>query len=368
MKIGVDARPLSYQVSGIGVYLKHLLDEIQKIDQENDYFLISNGHINYDLKNQKWFKVEGRCEKKLLSTFWMQCRTPIFASKLKLNLFWSPRHHLPLFLPARIRTVLTVHDIVHLLYPDTMPVPHFLVERLLMRLSVLKADRIIAVSRSTASGIQKAYRVACDKVETVYSGVPVLTGSTNTRRKEEKAFPSKYFFFVGTLEPRKNLERIFRAFELIQPETHGLHLVIAGGSGWKNKALLDKLKRHPLSRHVHLAGYVGSDQLLSLYTDALCFLFPSLYEGFGLPILEAMSCGTPVITSNLSSMPEVAGDAALLVDPYDVGALAKAMKEIVENQKLREQLTMKGFERVKRFSWERCARQTLEVFNSLGKR
>ncbi len=159
MRIGVDARPLTYQLTGIGVYLKHILDELQKIDHENYYYLISNGPIDFDLGNEKWSKIEGKNKRKLISTFWMQCQAPILAYKLKLDLFWGPRHHLPVLLPHRVRTVLTVHDIVHRLYPNTMALPNLLVERLLMRWSLLRADRIITDSKSTATDINKSYRV-----------------------------------------------------------------------------------------------------------------------------------------------------------------------------------------------------------------
>lgn len=364
MNIGVDARPLTYQLTGIGIYLKHLLNTLQKIDNENNYYLISNGQINCVLGNPNWFKIEGRYKKKLVSTFWMQCQAPILSLKLRLDLFWGPRHNLPILLPHKTRTVVTIHDVVHRFYPSTMALPNLLVERLLMKWSVLKADRIITGSRSTASDIQKAYRVDCDKIMTVRLGAPLLP----TGGREYEVYPQKYFLFVGTLEPRKNFCRMFKAFELIEPERYGVHLVIVGGEGWKNKAFLKKIRLHPLNGHIHLKGYVDRNQLASFYGNALCVLFPSVYEGFGLPVLEAMSCGTPVITSNISSMPEVAGDAAFLVDPYDVDALVKAMHEILTNEKLRKSLAKKGFRRVKKFSWERCARQTLEVFNMVCSR
>jgi len=368
MRIGVDARPLTYQLTGIGVYLKHILDELQKIDHENYYYLISNGPIHYDFKNLKWLKVGGNYKKKLISTFWMQSQAPILALKLELDIFWGPRHHLPVLLPHRIKTVVTVHDIVHRLYPNTMALRNLLVERLLMRWSLLRADCIITDSRSTASDIQKSYRVDSKKINTIHLGIPVLPKSTTVDVNTNTGLPSKYFLFVGTLDPRKNFEHIFKAFELIHPGSQGVDLVIVGGEGWKNKAFLRRLKTHPLNRCIHLTGYVSRDRLVSFYKKALCLLFPSLYEGFGLPILEAMACGTPVITSNVSSMPEVAGEAALLVNPYDVSALAKAMQEIVMNGKLRERLRIKGFERVKKFSWEQCARDTLNVFDMLGSR
>ncbi len=366
MRIAVDARPLSYELTGIGIYLKHLLDEIQKIDYENNYYLISNGRINYDLRNPRWSKVEGKLKKKLLSTLWVQSRVPLIVSKLGVDLFWGPRHHLPVLLPPRIRTVLTLHDIVHCVHPETMPLSHLLAERTLMRWSLTRSDSIIAVSQSTAIDIQRNYGVNSNKINVVYHGSPAFPKGLDGAADPYRKLPAKYFLFVGTLDPRKNFERLFKAFESLEPLRYGAHLVIVGGKGWKNKAFLKTLRTSPVRACVHLAGYVPRSQLRAIYENAVCLLFPSVFEGFGLPILEAMACGTPVITSNTSSMKEVAGDAALLVNPYDVGALAEAMKQVLINQSLREDLVAKGFQRIKRFSWERCAEQTLRIFNRLA--
>lgn len=362
MKIGIDARPLSYRLTGIGFYLKYLLDALQVIDQDNYYYLISNGPISYDLFNPKWVKIQGRCKKKLISTLWMQAYVPNVASNLKLNLFWGPRHNLPLFLPLKVKTVLTIHDIVHILYPETMSLPNLIVERLLMRWSVKRSTYIICDSISTSSGLKKAYRIDDGKVQTIYPGAPDLIKRPKQIQSKKVNLPSKYFLFVGTLEPRKNFERIFRAFERTRPEKENVHLVVVGGTGWKNKDFLISLKRNPLSEYVHMMGYLDTDQLISCYENALCLLFPSLYEGFGFPVLEAMANRTPVITSNISSMPEVGGDAALLVDPYDIEAISNAMKLMLGDEMLRNDLITKGLKRVKKFTWEQCATETLNVF------
>ncbi|MBL7204396.1 MAG: glycosyltransferase family 4 protein [Desulfobacteraceae bacterium] len=366
MKIGVDARPLSYQLTGIGVYLKHLLDEIQKIDHQNDYYLISNGPIDYDLNNPRWSKVAGRLNRKLLSTLWMQVNVPIIAAKMNFDLFWGSRHHLPLLLSPGIKTVVTVHDVVNRLYPGTMALPNLLVERSLMKLSLKRAGAIIADSRSTAADIKNKLGINTNKIDTIHLGTPVFPREPKRDLEQRNSIPSKYFLFVGSLDPRKNFERIFKAFERLKPLSQGLHLVIVGGEGWKNKKFLKMIRTHPLKTHIHITGYLLRDRLVSYYENAICLMFPSLYEGFGLPILEGMSCGTPVITSDTSSMPEIAGDAALLVDPYDIGAIADAMNSLMRDNQLRERLIIRGFERVKQFSWRKSAEQTLRVFNTLG--
>ena len=367
MKIGVDARPLSYQLTGIGVYLRHLLDELQKIDHQNDYYLISNGPIDYDLKNPRWTKFAGRLSRKLVSTLWMQLNVPLIAAKLNFNLFWASRHHLPLLLSPEIKTVVTVHDVVNRIYPGTMALPNLLAERLLMKLSLKRSAAVIADSRSTAADIKKQFRISDEKLNTIHLGTPQFPKKFKRDREQNSVVPGKYFLFVGTLDPRKNFERLFKAFEMLGPINRGLHLVIIGGEGWKNKKFLKMVRMHPLKTHLHMTGYLPRDQLASYYENAICLMFPSLYEGFGLPILEAMSCGAPVITSNTSSMPEVAGDAALLVNPYDTSAIADAMNNLVSDKQLRERLISKGFERVKQFSWKKCAEETLRVFNRVGK-
>ncbi len=366
MKIGVDARPLSYQLTGIGVYLKHLLDEIQKIDHQNDYYLISNGPIDYDLNNPRWSKVAGRLDRKLLSTLWMQLNAPLIAVRRNLDLFWGSRHHLPLLLSPGIRTVVTVHDIVNRLYPGTMALPNLLVERLLMKLSLKRSDAIIADSRSTAADIKDELGISVNKIDTIHLGTPVFPSEPKCGPEQSNDVPSKYFLFVGTLDPRKNFERIFKAFELLRPLSQGLHLVIVGGEGWKNRDFLEMVGQHPLKAQIHMPGYLPRNQLVTYYKNAICLMFPSLYEGFGLPILEAMSCGTPVITSNVSSMKEVAGGAALLVNPYDTGAIAKAMNKLLRDEQLRERLISMGVQRARKFSWKKCAEQTLEVLNTVG--
>ena len=366
MKIGIDARPLSYQLTGIGVYLKHLLDEIQKIDNQNDYYLISNGPINYDLNNPRWFKIAGRLDRKLLSTLWMQINVPFIAAKMNFDLFWGSRHHLPLLLSPGIKTVVTVHDIVNRLYPGTMALPNLLVERLLMKLSLKRSDAILAVSCSTAADAKKEFGISANKITMVHHGTPVFPREPKCGPEQSNDVPSKYFLFVGTLDPRKNFERIFKAFKQLRPLSRGLHLVIVGGEGWKNRDFLEMASKHPLKAQIHIPGYLPRNQLVSYYKKAICLMFPSLYEGFGLPILEAMSCGTPVITSDTSSMPEVAGDAALLVNPYDISAIADAMNNLMSDKQLRERLIYRGLERVKQFSWKKCAEQTLEVLNTVG--
>jgi len=367
MIIGVDARPVSYaQLTGIGVYLNNLLQAIQELDQENHYYLISNKAIHFDVVNPRWKKIEGRWPQKMTSTLWMQCCIPRIASKVNLDLFWGPRHQLPLFISKNIKTVLTIHDIVHILFPRTMSLPTLITERLLMRHSIRRADYVIADSISTASGIQEHYQAKLSSIGVVYPGAPAFSEHIHSPGSADEKLPRKFFLCVGTLEPRKNLKTILQAFALLDADREDVGLVIVGNIGWKTKDAINLLETHRHRTRIHLAGYVNDARLSFIYQNALCLLYPSLYEGFGFPILEAMNYGVPVITSNVSSMPEVAGDAALLVDPNDDKGLADAMKKILVNDEIRKIMISKGYERVKKFSWKRCARETLDVFEKVS--
>lgn len=366
MNIGIDARPLSYRLTGIGFYLKCLLDEIQRQDQTNYYFLISNGPIEYKLRNNKWSKIEGRFNQKLVSTFWLQCLAPILAQKYTLDLFWGTRHNLPILLNRRTKTVLTIHDMTSHLYPYTMDWANLVVELLLKRLSAIKSDKIIAVSNSAAADIAKYYKLTPEKINVIYSGIPVTSTTHQGSNLINNEFPSKYFLFVGTLEPRKNFRRIFKAFESIEPEKQDIYLVIIGGAGWKNKKFVKMLEAHPLREHVKITGYISDEKLSAAYQNALCLLFPSTYEGFGFPILEAMSFGVPVITSNRASMPEVAGDSALLVNPFSVHEITNAMIKIIHDDSLRKKLIQLGYKHIKKFSWAQCANDVVCLFEKMA--
>lgn len=366
MIIGVDARPVScLSITGIGVYLNNLLQAIQSLDQDNNYYLISNRSINFEINNPRWKKIEGGFPQRRMGALWMQCFMPQIAAGVKMDLFWGSRHQLPILMKNKVKTVLTIHDIVHVLFPLTMNIPTLVMERLLMRLSLRKADYVIADSASTASGIQKYYKVKPEKLGVVYPGTPVLLERDYSPVPEDEKLPGKYFLFVGTLEPRKNLKSILDAFALLDLERTDVHLVVVGTRGWKNNNVMRSLKTHRYRSRVHFTGYVNNARLAFIYKNSICLIYPSIYEGFGFPILEAMSLGVPVITSDVSSMPEIAGDAALLVNPNDIDSLADAMSKIIAQDEIRNILKAKGYERAKIFSWKLCAEETLKIFRKV---
>lgn len=364
MIIGIDSRPLSSNLTGIGIYLKNILDQLQEFDSVNDYILISNNKIHYKIVNPKWKKSYGKFELKFLSTFWMQIWAPIYVKKHNIDIFWGPRHHLPILVGRKIRTIVTVHDTVHLSCPKTMPLFHFIIDRMLMGVSVRMATKIIAVSNSTAADVVSYYKIDRKKVTTILHGSPLNShNDTETFEKDHDFFlPANFFLVVGTLEPRKNIERIFKAFIITKRKYKDINLVFIGGMGWKTDRLLSRIKRRNEFPSIHFKGYASKKLLNHAYRKSLCLLFPSIYEGFGFPILEAMAHGTPVITSRVSSMPEVAGNAALLVDPYNAHDIADAMEKIITKNEIRNELIKKGYQNINRFSWTASSQKTLDTF------
>jgi len=231
----------------------------------------------------------------------------------------------------------------------------------------------VADSNATRADLVRHYGVAESKVHVVHLGrdeslAPVHDPQVRAAARVHAGIGERYLFYVGTLQPRKNLSRVVQAFARLAgaPGMHDVQLVLAGKRGWLYDELFAEVERCGLGGRVLFPGYVDGADLPALYGGALGFVYPSLYEGFGIPVLEAQACGVPVMTSNNSSLPEVAGDAALLVDPTDVDAIAEAMRRLATDDALRAELVQRGFENVKRFSWEKCARETLAVLESVG--
>jgi glycosyltransferase involved in cell wall biosynthesis len=297
-----------------------------------------------------------------LARLWHRARLPVPVELFtgRVDLFYSPDFVLPPALPGT-RTVLTVHDLSFLHYPD-----HFVPKlvRYLSRVvprSVARADRVLADSEATRNDLTRLMDVAPEKVTVLYSGVdPRFHPEPEPGERERLAArygigARPYVLSVGTVQPRKNYARLIRAFSQLPGD---VELLIGGGRGWLYEEVLVEAARH---ERVRMLGFVADADLPALYRGAALFAFPSLYEGFGLPVLEAMACGVPVVCSNVSSLPEVAGEAALLVDPHDEAALTEAMQLGLTDKELRAEMVGQGLEQAAKFTWERAARQLLDV-------
>jgi len=270
---------------------------------------------------------------------------------------WVPAHTLPAIFPGS--AAVTVHDLGYRVFPQAHPPAQRLYLDLTTRWSAARASLVLADSRATAADLTRLYGTPAEKIRVVYPGVaaPAVGDVAAVRRKYH--LPEHYFLFLGTLQPRKNIARIAQAYRRWRADRPGdpAALVLAGGQGW----LYDPAWTAGIDG-VILPGYVDDADKGALYAGALALIFPSLYEGFGFPVLEAMHAGTPVICSRTSSLPELAGEAALLVDPLDVEAIAAAMGQIAGDAGLRESLRAKGFAQARQFTWEAAARSALAAF------
>lgn len=284
---------------------------------------------------------------------WTQSGLALQTFKDNLDVLFVPAHTLPLFRKPGLKTVITVHDLGSEYLPSTHQIKQRLYLGFMQRYQLKTASKIIAVSEATKEDLVKRIGLKPEKITVVYEGYD------NKIFKPIKNNQSKtYYLFVGTIQPRKNLERLIRAFVKVDKT-----LIIVGQKGWLSDEIYQLPKKLKIEDRVKFLGYVPDEKLPSLYSGAIALVFPSLFEGFGLPILEAQACGCPVITSNLSSMPEVAGQGAIYVNPYSVQSIRDGMIKIMNND-LRFKIKDLGFKNIKRFSWEKCARETLQVITS----
>ncbi len=284
------------------------------------------------------------------------------------RLFHATEHLLPPF--RHLPTVLTVHDLIF----RHLPQHHKRLNRwylnLAMPLYVRRATHLIAVSEATRRDLMAAYGVPAEKITVIYEAADPRFGPRDALEQQtiraNYGLPPAYFLYLGTIEPRKNLLRLLRAWEPLYLAGEAPPLVIVGKRGWLSEPFFEAVERSPAREGLILTGYVLDDDLPALIAAATAFVFPSLYEGFGLPPLEAMACGTPVLCSDRSSLPEVVGDAALLFDPTDEEAIRAAMRRIWADEALREALRRRGMARAKRFSWRRTAEETLRLYRRLA--
>jgi glycosyltransferase involved in cell wall biosynthesis len=274
-------------------------------------------------------------------------------------------------LSARKRLVVTVYDLSFVTHPEfhlTANIEHCLAGT---REAIARADAILAISEHTRRDLVERMGASPDRVVvTPLAPDPALARVTAPhclgQVRQRYGLPERFVLFVGTMEPRKNIARLIEAYSALPERLQSdIGLVLAGGKGWLSDSLQDEVVRRGLGSRVKFIGYVRPEDMAGLYSLATIFAYPSLYEGFGLPVLEAMACGTPVLTSNVSALPEVAGDAALLVSPTDVAEIADGLTQVLEDAALAAKLSACGLEWTTRFSWDRCARDTLAVYESL---
>ncbi len=380
MNIGVDIRSLlEKERSGVGEYTYQILDALFCIDKENNYFLFYNSwkKVEEDFLGE-WKKNSNvrlcgfRWPNKLLNFCFKFLKWPkvdkMILLKDKIDLFFIPNLNF-IALSRGVKKMITVHDLSFEFFPRFFSwkrrLWHWFVNP---QKIICGADKIISVSENTKNDLVKLYGVPVEKVGVIYSGVGRELEIVNDELGIDKIrkkynLPNNFILFLGTLEPRKNIEGLVRAFEILRgnqkSEIVNLKLLIVGPRGWLYKKILARAKKSPARDDIKFIDYIAPEEKKYFYKLARLFVYPSFYEGFGFPPLEAARAGTPVVVSTNSSLPEVMGEAAFLVDPNNPAEMAKAMEQCLTNENFRANLIEKGKKQAEKFNWEDCARQFL---------
>lgn len=370
MRIAVDARKLHDY--GIGTYVRNVLKQLARQDQTNEYVLICRPeHVGLSADLGPNFRdVADRSKPYSVAE---QVSIPMDLRRNRIDLFHEPHYVLPPLVPCP--SVVTIHDCIHLRFPQYLPnrLAHAYARTFLWT-ATHQADRIITVSEASKRDILEYFRIPPEKIEVIYNGIGARfweppSDEQMDRVQQRYQLTDPFILYAGNIRPHKNLERLIDAFQLLRRGGFDqLKLLIIGDEISKYATLRRAVHRHKLHKHVRFLGFVPDETLAALYRLAAVFVFPSLYEGFGLPPLEAMVSGTPVVTSNVSSLPEVCGDAALLVDPYDSEAIAGAVRMVLTDEALRNDLRTRGLARAREFSWSKSVKRVREIYAEVGAR
>ena len=374
MKIAIDIRTVTPVRSGVGNYVLSLLEGLKRVSPAEDLFLIGRA-VNLEVAGRPSdpglvHETTVSHESHPLGDLWEHYWLPQVLDKAQVDVLHGPATLIP-FSRSSHASVVTIHDLVAFLFPETIPRKYAMYMRWLLRRVVERADRIISVSHNTKEDLRQVLGVDPDKVSVVYEAAkpvfqPVSDQGLLDYTSRKYGIDGPFLYHVGNIEPRKNLVRLIKAFLRAKPRLgRATRLVITGQKGWLTSKLYREFSTLELGEDVIFTGYVPHEDLPLLMNAAHAFVFPSLYEGFGLPVLEAMSCGTPVVTSNISSLPEIVGDAAVLVDPQSEESIAQGIIQVVEDTGLHDDLSVRGLKRAKTFSWDRAARETLEVYREV---
>jgi glycosyltransferase involved in cell wall biosynthesis len=366
LAVGLDARTLASEVhSGVEEYVINLVSALSRLTEAPEIIAYVDRPIPDPEIAQAASSGPLRTSIVRARRGWLRAALPWRLWRDRVNLVHLPSTILPPLLPCP--AVVTVHDLAWVRYPETYEPKDLVMQRRAVAGAAARASHIIAVSDSTARDLRQHYPRSGDRVSVIPLGVSPQF-SPDGLRLSSAAFPGAerltrgYVLYAGGLQPRKNLLRLLVAYQKVLAETSAPPLVLAGAVSPHAHELRQAAQRLGIERHVVFPGYVAQDLLPALYRSATVFVYPSLYEGFGLPVLEAMACGVPVVTSNVSALPEVAGEAALLVDPESVERLSWAVSLLLADQALRQTLGQRGLARARQFTWEQTARQTVGVY------
>jgi glycosyltransferase involved in cell wall biosynthesis len=373
MKIGIDALPLRGPRTGIGNYIESLVQWIPEIAPQHEYFLYSNKPIKYaPLSPDKL--VHERINSSLSfcpGALWLLGRGAALARTDQVDVFWASTSILPIGLPATVLKIITVYDMVWLRYPETTTGYNLFLQKTFARKGIAEADIVIVISQSTQEELIQTLGVAREKTRLIY---PSIADRYKPENPQEAAkyistkygVPERYMATVGTVEPRKNLKVLIKTLKILKNNGQlACPLLVVGAKGWKNSHLFQEVKDSGLTNvEIRFVGYLPDEDMPFFYSGAQVFLFPSMYEGFGLPPVEAMACGVPVIASNAQCMPEVLGDAAILESLANADGFAAAIVRVQLDEALRHSMRARGIRRAQRFCSQDSAQRLVDVFEN----
>jgi len=375
MHICIDISPAAHRKAGLRRYARELAERAHRIDAQSDYSILyyqpSRAQPPASLSNLPAHIIPLSAKPWRMSVLLAYyAHIPMDRLLPGVDLFHGTDHLLPPF--RRIRSVFTVHDVIPKLFPEFhLPLNRWYLTLMFPRF-LRSADAVIAVSQCTKQDTMRLYGVPEEKISVIYEGVdprfhPVRDAEVLRQARSRYHLPEDYILYVGTIEPRKNLVRLLEAYHALKQKGYGHKLVFVGAKGWLYQPVFDAMRALGLEGDVILPGYITDEDLPAIYAGASLFVFPSLYEGFGLPPLEALASGVPTIVSDASSLPEVVGDAALQVPPTDTGALAGAMERVLSDAALAERLAAAGPERAALFTWEKAAEETVALYREVAR-
>jgi glycosyltransferase involved in cell wall biosynthesis len=368
VRIGIDARKL--HDFGIGTYIRNLVRELARLDHSTEFVLLCRPEDAAFVQalGENFRPVIERAGNYSIAE---QIKVPLALRREGVTLFHAPHYVLPRL--VHCRSVVTIHDCIHLMFPQYLPNRVALsYARTSRAMAAGRATRVLTVSESSKTDIMRFFGTDASKIDVIYNAFDQRFGiepaeEDVVRVRERYQLHDEFVLYAGNVKPHKNLERLIDAFHLVRRRgLDRLKLVMIGDDISKYASLRRAVHQHQLHKYVRFLGYLPQETLAVMYRLAGVFVFPSLYEGFGLPPLEAMASGTPVVTSNVSSLPEVAGDAAQLVDPYDPEAIADGIYRVLTDVDLRRELRRRGLARARQFSWETSVRRVREIYGEVA--
>jgi glycosyltransferase involved in cell wall biosynthesis len=367
LRIAIDARKL--RDYGIGTYIRNLLRHLARLDTETEYVILSRPE-DCPFIGELGENFRAVPERSSGYSIREQIAVPLHLRRERPDLFHAPHYVLPPLTPCR--SVVTIHDCIHLRFPQYLPSRlGYAYARSSMWAAAHRSARVLTVSEASKRDILRYFRVPESKITVIYNAIDERFSEEPPadevmRVQERYQLYDPFILYAGNIKPHKNLERLIEAFDIIRHgELREVKLLIIGDEISKYATLRRTVHRYKLHKHVRFFGFVPDATLAILYRLARVFVFPSLYEGFGLPPLEAMASGTPVITSNVSSLPEVVGDAAMLIDPYESDAIAGAIRRVMVDDRLRDDMRERGLARAREFSWARSIRRVKDIYDEI---